>query len=192
MVNRCRCCFTIVLLLSVCVMGGCDKSTAARNADQAAYEENGLAFIDDKNNEIYCIGDTLEDLRKKTKHKLVEHNETEMSFQGLEFKLRDQKVISMMLYSSENRDTYWRTASGITLLSSVENMEAAYGQPLGTSDSPSYYIYIFQKKDGQFVRITSIEEAEAAPQDELCHLHIMFDNSSMPWGIVIFDNEAKS
>lgn len=46
-------------------MGGCDKSTAARNADQTAYEEIGLAFVDEKNNEIYCIGDTLEDLRKR-------------------------------------------------------------------------------------------------------------------------------
>ena len=185
MVNRCRCCFTIVLLLSVCVMGGCDKSTAARNADQTAYEEIGLAFVDEKNNEIYCIGDTLEDLRKKTKHKLVEHNDTEMSFHGLEFKIMDQKVESMMLYASENQDAYWRTVSGFTLLSSPEKMKEAYGQD-------SYYIYVFQKQDGGFTRMSSFEEAEAAPQADLYHLHILFDSDQMPFGIVMFSNKAKT
>ncbi len=193
MVNRCRCCFTIVLLLSVCVMGGCDKSTAARNADQTAYEEIGLAFVDEKNNEIYCIGDTLEDLRKKTKHKLVEHNDTEMSFHGLEFKIMDQKVESMMLYASENQDAYWRTVSGFTLLSSPEKMKEAYGQPLGTGyGQDSYYIYVFQKQDGGFTRMSSFEEAEAAPQADLYHLHILFDSDQMPFGIVMFSNKAKT
>ena len=55
MVNRCRCCFTIVLLLSVCVMGGCGQPPAARNADQTAYEEIGLAFVDEKYAELCSV-----------------------------------------------------------------------------------------------------------------------------------------